>query len=241
MKQVKSRLKSAGLLHQIYYSAVYITPQCFKHVDFWYEIVDLPRVFEWNVMHHSILANSCVDIDGVLCRDPTNEENDDGENYIRFLKKVRPLIIPTKSIGWLVTCRLEKYRKFTEEWLEKYNIRYKNLVMMNLPNKEARIASGSHANYKARIYKKFNANLFIESSLNQAREIVRLTGKPAICFETGEMLNPGNLAIAHNLGSKFRSKLIRNPFKAIYILLRFLVSKIRIIKWKIMAKKEKNN
>jgi len=241
MKQVKSRIKSAGLSNQIYYGAVYITPQGYKHVDFWFEVVDLPRVFEWNVMHHSILTNSCVDIDGVLCRDPTNEENDDGENYIRFLKNVRPLIIPTKTIGWLVTCRLEKYRKITEEWLEKYNIKYKHLIMMNLPNKESRVASGSHAYYKASIYKKYDANLFIESSLNQAREIVRLTGKPTLCVETGEMLNPGQLAAAHNLGSKFINKLIHNPFKAIYILVRFLVVKIRVIKWKIIAKKEKNN
>jgi len=241
MQIIKNKLENAKMEYQTYYAAVYISPQGYKYVDFWYEIVDLPRVFEWNVMHHSILTNSCVDIDGVLCRDPSNEENDDGKNYIQFLENVKPLIIPTKTIGWLVTCRLEKYRKLTEEWLKKYNIRYKNLVMMNLPNKEARIASGSHANYKARVYKKYNASLFIESSLNQAREIVKLTVRPTLCIETGQMLNPGNLAIAHNLGSKFRNKLIHNPFKAIYILLRFLVSKIRIIKWKIIAKKEKNN
>lgn len=241
MQIIKNRLKKAKCEYQIYYAAVYISPQGYKHVNFWYEIVDLPRVFEWNVMHHSILANSCVDIDGVLCPDPTNEENDDGEDYIQFLKNVKPLIIPTKTIGWLVTCRLEKYRKLTEEWLGKYNIRYKNLVMMNLPNKEARVASGSHANYKARVYKKFNANLFIESSLNQAREIVRLTGKPALCVETGEMLNPGHFAIAHNLSNKFSNKFIHNPFKAIYKLARFLIVRIRVIKWKIIAKKRENN
>jgi len=42
-------------------------------------------VFEWNALHHSNPERFCVDIDGVLCRDPTEAENDDGESYLEFL------------------------------------------------------------------------------------------------------------------------------------------------------------
>lgn len=51
-----------------------------------------------------------MDIDGVLCADPTPEENDDGEKYRHFLLNTPPLFIPKVTIGTLVTSRLEKYR-----------------------------------------------------------------------------------------------------------------------------------
>lgn len=73
----------------------------------------MPRVFEWNVLHHPVLNDACVDIDGVLCRDPTPAENDDGRKYREFLSTVEPTIVPGQRIGHLVTSRLEQYRPKT--------------------------------------------------------------------------------------------------------------------------------
>jgi len=235
MRKIKSKLKNLEHLHRIYYGAVYVTPQGCDYVDFWYEIVDTPRVFEWNVMHHDILTNSCVDIDGVLCRDPTPQENDDGDNYRKFLATVKPLIIPTKTIGWLVTCRLEKYRELTEEWLKKYGITYKHLIMMNLPDKETRLALGNHAKFKAEVYRSTKAQLFIESSKEQAYEIARLTGKPVLCTETSEMINPGVLVGSYRHGREIVSKAMDDPFAALIKAPRFLKRKIEKMKWRIVA------
>jgi len=240
IKRVRSKIKSTGLPHQIYYAAVYVTPQGYSCVDFWHEIVDSPRVFEWNVMHHHVLANSCVDVDGVLCRDPTERENDDGENYQRFLTNVKPLIVPTKTIAWLVTCRLEKYRDLTEEWLKKYNIKYKQLVMMDLPDKKTRVALGSHASFKAKVYKTVNAELFIESSYEQAQEIARLVDKPVLCTETGQMNTPNRLTESLNLSRKFITEAMNNPFKALLKSVCSLAVRLRIIVWKVMAKRKKH-
>lgn len=240
MKQIRAEIGSIGLPHQIYYAAVYVTPQGHRYTDFWYEIVDLPRVFEWNVMHHGVLANSCVDVDGVLCPDPTERENDDGENYQRFLRNVKPLIVPTKTISWLVTCRLEKYRNLTEEWLKKHNIRYKQLIMMDLPDKKTRVALGGHAFFKAKIYKTINAELFIESSYGQAQEIVRLADKPVLCIETGQMFTPSRLTESLNLSKKFINEVTNNPFKAFLKSARSFKARFRIILLKVMAKKRKN-
>ncbi len=39
------------------------------------EVIDRPRIFEWNVLHHpGILKDACLDIDGVLCHDPSHEQ-----------------------------------------------------------------------------------------------------------------------------------------------------------------------
>jgi FkbM family methyltransferase len=189
IKKVKSAIQRANLPYETYYAAVYVTPASCEFVDFWCEAVDQPRCFEWNVMHHPNLERSCVDLDGILCRDPSDYENDDGENYRHFLINVEPLFKPSVEIGWIVTCRLEKYRDLTEEWLKKHSIRYKNLVMMDLPDKKTRLALGNHALFKAEVYKSTDAILFIESSFNQAQEIARKSGKDVLCTETNQMIS----------------------------------------------------
>jgi orotate phosphoribosyltransferase len=191
MKRVKAKIASTGLPYQMKYSAVYATEESKTLVDYYGEIVELPRVFEWNIMHHGVLADSCVVIEGVLCRDPLREENDDGVLYERFITTVPSLVVPTCEIGWLVTCRLEKYRSLTEKWLAQNGVRYKKLLMMDLPDKASRQAAGGHATFKAMHYRNTKAELFIESSRHQAMEIARLTGKSVYCMDSREMLQPG--------------------------------------------------
>lgn len=188
MRGVKSAIRAANLPYQIYYAAIYVTAESYKEVDFWHELVERPRFFEWNTSTHNVLKKSCVDLDGVLCRDPTEEENDDGDNYRYFIANVEPIFKPSVEIGWIVTSRLEKYRDLTEKWLEKHGIRYKNMIMMNFPDKSARIASKSYSTFKAEAYKSTKAALFIESSLKQAQEIARLTGKEVLCTENNQLV-----------------------------------------------------
>lgn len=209
MTETRDRLDELDLPFDISYGAIYASRQGQKYVDYRGELVSGPRVFEWNIMHHPVLQHSCVDIDGVLCRDPTPEENDDGERYLEFLADVEPNIIPTKRIGHLVTSRLEKYRPETETWLDEHGVQYDTLVMMDLPTKEARLEQGNHAQYKAEVYDSTDASLFIESSQRQARGISRVTGRPVFCYETMEMIQPGQAKRAHRRQylSRFREYL----------------------------------
>ena len=184
----------------IKYCAIYVIPGKENMVDYLFDIVPLPRYFQWNILNHTILEKSCFDIDGVLCVDPTPEENDDGVKYTDFLLHARPLFIPGAPIGTLVTSRLEKYRKETEIWLKKNDIKYNKLVMLNLPDKEARIKANCHASHKAEEYKKGCYALFIESSLNQALEINKMTKKPVLCTENFEMIF-GAKSIVYNIKS----------------------------------------
>lgn len=191
MKVVRNRVDSKDCHFDIDYGAVYTSNNGRRVVDNYYEVIDLPRCFEWNIFHHGMLSDSCVDIDGILCRDPTREENDDGHNYKNFVKNVQPYIIPTKKIGWLVTCRLEKYREHTEMWLRKNNVIYNNLVMMDLPDMKARQRASNHAKFKSKIYNQTKAKFFLESSINQAKEIAARTGKYVFCMENNKVYNPG--------------------------------------------------
>lgn len=153
--------------------------------------VNHPRVFEWNIMHHPILKEACFDIDGVLCRDPTDYENDDGDRYLKFISTVRPEIIPTVKVAAVVTSRLEKYRKETEDWLKLAGMKYEQLYMLDVPSAEERRKLNIHASFKAEVYSKLkHAKLFIESDCRQAREIVKYTSKPVFSYRENKLLNP---------------------------------------------------
>jgi len=188
IKQAKSRIDGLFPEKRITYLAAFIVPDAISMVDLFFDVCPFPRVFEWNIMHHSFLAHCCVDIDGVLCYDPEEAENDDGENYLSFLKNPKLLARPTKIIGCLVTNRLEKYRSLTEDWLAMNNIIYDRLVMMDLPTGQARQRLNAYAEFKALAYLRYNAELFIESSLWQAKMISELSGKPVYCVESNQMI-----------------------------------------------------
>lgn len=194
MQEVKERIAAAGLPHRMLYGAVYVRPGQEQRVDFYAELLEIPRLFEWNFMHHkNRTGRVCMDIDGVLCGDPPREANDDGPRYSDFLACAEPLHVPTEKVAWLVTCRLEKYRQATEEWLARHGIQYGELIMMDLPDQDARRAAGSHSAYKADVYRRTNADLFYESSLSQAIQIANLALKPVFCVDTRQMIYPGSV------------------------------------------------
>jgi uncharacterized HAD superfamily protein len=188
MVEVKESLKHLNGKFNIKYCAIYVIPGKEKIVDYFFEFVPLPRYFQWNILNHTTLEKACFDIDGVLCADPLPEQNDDGEKYTDFILNAPPLFIPGSKIGTIVTSRLEKYRKETETWLAANNIKYNELVMLDLPNMEARQRANNHGDHKAKAYLSKPYVLFIESEYHQALEINRLTKKPVLCTENFEMI-----------------------------------------------------
>lgn len=202
IKQARQRINAASIGDKVSYAAAYVTSGAESQVDYYSEVIGSPRVFEWNLMHHSILLSSCLDIDGVLCRDPLETENDDGLQYARFLEKAEPRFLPSVPVGWLVTSRLEKYREPTEAWMKAHGINYRELIMLDLASKKERLRSGSHASHKSAAYLRTNADLFIESSLIQALEIAVLSGKPVYCVETSELVSPGDRGVSSATGTE---------------------------------------
>ena len=188
MVEVRESLKHLESKFDIKYCAVYIIAGKEKMVDYYFEIVPLPRYFQWNILNHTTLEKACFDIDGVLCADPLPEQNDDGPKYIDFILNAPPLFIPGSKIGTIVTSRLEKYRTETETWLKANNIKYNDLVMLDLPDMAARQRANNHGDHKAKAYMSKPYVLFVESEYHQAVEINRLSKKPVLCTENFEMI-----------------------------------------------------
>jgi uncharacterized HAD superfamily protein/adenine/guanine phosphoribosyltransferase-like PRPP-binding protein len=210
MRQAREKVAAASPHHHVCFAAVYVNAGAEREVDLYRMLLPRPRVFEWNLMHTREGTHGCWDIDGVLCRDPTGDENDDGSRYAKFISEVPLRIRPTLPLGWIVTSRLEKYRCLTEDWLARNRVSCGHLVMLDLPDKSARQAAGCHASFKARVYRNTPAQLFVESSRCQAADIARLSGKYVICFETQECISPGILREvwqdSRNLGAILKAR-----------------------------------
>ncbi|MEL7049108.1 MAG: phosphoribosyltransferase family protein [Pseudomonadota bacterium] len=171
------------------FAAVYGLWPDHKPCDFVFEELPLPRLFQWNWMHHKCLKDACLDIDGVLCHDPTREQNDDSHGYVEFLENAAPLFLPSRKVKALVTSRLEKYRPQTEAWLRKNGVEYENLIMLDLPSHEERRKRQVHGQFKAEYYGSSDATLFVESELRQAQVIQRVTQKPVLCTQTQTLVD----------------------------------------------------
>ncbi|MDR2783542.1 MAG: hypothetical protein LBB48_06875 [Treponema sp.] len=218
MKRVKQALPAKDTSNKrIYFAAVYVTEEAKQYVDSWFVFLPPPRMFQWNYMNHGYIERSCFDIDGVLCVDPAEEENDDGDNYRHFIRTAKPLYIPRYKIYALVTSRLEKYRKETEQWLEQNNVQYEHLYMLDLPGKEERIRLNAHAKFKAEIYRRLgDAVLFYESSVSQAHEIATITQKAVFCVETDELVkNPVNFSTQGMSKKQKIKKIVKKVLKII--------------------------
>lgn len=194
MREAKDKLVDAApeLAERVAWGAVYVVPGSAKDlVDYSYESIPQPRAFEWNILHHADLADACMDIDGVLCPDPDEQQNDDGPRYEEFLRQTPTRLVPGTKVGWLVTARLERYRELTEEWLKVNGIEYGELLMHPAVTAEQRRREQSHATFKAEAYRRTKAWLFIESSVEQAVAIADSVRRPVYCTDLRIMVHPG--------------------------------------------------
>jgi uncharacterized HAD superfamily protein/hypoxanthine phosphoribosyltransferase len=190
MQRALARIHTSRYAGKISTCAAIVTPAQYRSVDIAFLTVPHPRIFEWNAFHHACVEQACFDLDGVLCVDPEEHDNDDGARYELFVKTARPLFQPTQRIGHIVSARLEKYRTATEQWLARHGIRYGALHLVDLPNKAERIRQQAHCAHKIRVYRETGAALFYESNIGQAHEIARGSGKPVLCVDTMTMVLP---------------------------------------------------
>lgn len=178
--------------------AVYVNPLAKKKPDIWVQDLPWPHFLEWNLFN-SVLSSSCgTDFDGILCRDCTREEDDDGLRYINFIRTAE-LMYPMRrvQIPLIVTARIEKYRKETEEWLARKRISVKKLVMA--PQNTLRDRQRMNiAEFKARHFVQFTASsrvlkpaFFIESDPQQAQEISKMSNGLVVCPAAGRCFRNG--------------------------------------------------
>lgn len=207
MKKVLDKIPE-NLQELIVSCAIYGSGKGSSMVDLVFISLSGKKLFEWGLFHNNISHKTCFDLDGVICSECLPEQNDDGERYLYFIQNAEPLFLPSFPVYAIVTNRLEKYRKQTEDWLAKYNVQYNKLVMLNLSSKAERLKIDCGVDHKGKYYKHAkDAVLFIESSINQSLSIAKTSGKPVYCMDENKFISPEfHSVLKNNSYNFFKSK-----------------------------------
>lgn len=164
--------------------AIFVTPHAQTIIDI-YSVCMEWHFFEWNI--HNTFVKTAYDFDGVLCRDFTEEEDDDGELYLGTMRNMElTKIQPRRNPLTIITGRLEKYREETEKWLKNHKYTINKLYMMNIPKEERTLEKV--IKHKSDTYLNLSEiPIFFESCPIQSAEIFNLTKKTVICTSTNKV------------------------------------------------------
>jgi len=170
------------------FAAVYVNPAAKAKPDIWAVELPWPHLLQWNLFN-SVMMDSCAfDFDGVLCHDCPASDDDDGPRYNSFLCNTLPRhLVRKRRIKLIVTARLEKYRKPTVDWLDKWGISVERLIMGPWETLHER-RKNDVAAFKAialekwfKSHARIRPKIFIESDPHQARKIAGMTGGLVAC------------------------------------------------------------
>ena len=172
-------MKSAGKT-KLYTAALIATKDSKGYVDYYHKVMELPRVFEWNLLHSKkgVLVS---DLDGVICENCPEGMDEDESGYADWLKNAKPYLIPSFEIDVILSNRLEKYRGETQTWLFKNGVRYNKLILWDLRHKSGR--NGRHAENKIKALLKIKPEMVWESSLWEAKVIWEKTKISTLCVD----------------------------------------------------------
>ena len=181
---------------EVVYATVYCNPRAsLGKPDIHAVDLEWPHLLEWNLFNSVVSKSTAVDFDGILCHDCRPDQDDDGPNYLDFIRNAKPLYLPRKEpLPLIVTARVEKYREETVKWLRRHGVRFNKLVMHPAASTRERERDNIPA-YKARHFKEWarvhrptpGPTMFIESEDWQARQIAQLSGYMSVCPATAKV------------------------------------------------------
>ena len=189
------------------YAAVYVRPDSANLVDYYAEIVKW-HFFEWNIFNNSTVNGGQqipdmkggigFDWDGIFSPDVDYskdarhiDEND--EQVIEWIRNCKPRYIPRLSeCPLVVSYRLERHRKHCEEWLSKWGIKVRNLVLFNgtFKERESWFSPAGIAKHKGEAFKNSHCKLFFESDSRQGQVISNTARKVVINPNNGDIFYP---------------------------------------------------
>lgn len=202
IKRVKKILDKSHPEKKFIFSTAYILEENIDYVDCYGETIskEKPPLWEWNFMDRRAIGETILDLDGLLCEDAPVSILKNSEKYIDFILNVgASSYIPRKiSCDCILTGRSEKYRAFTEKWLEKHGVLYKELYMH--PDTTGKLLHLSElCDYKSDFFCSSDAKLLIESNCSIAECIARNSGKDTLCLPEGKYFKGENLSMKKDL------------------------------------------
>lgn len=124
MEYARGVLDTAGISAD--FCAVYATKDSAKLVDFYLEILEKPRIFEWNYLNNSLLRGAAVVCEDVLMKGvrPAGEER-----MRRYFEEISPALLNGANVGFIISGFGNRFYVQMESWLEKHGITCGRLFM----------------------------------------------------------------------------------------------------------------
>ena len=192
----KSFARTREQLKNFSYEFIYIAcvgkePQI-PNTDIVLSVIPEFRIFELNFFRSSWVTHCIFDIDGVLCPNPGYGVDFNEDEYMKHLTNVAPLIPLQYNVLALCTHRLVKYYETTKNWLQKNNISYNQLFMLDFKSTQEKLENLNSDNFrlmKTSVYQHYpEAVLFVESDYNEAMTIYTNTHRPVLCTDANIIL-----------------------------------------------------
>jgi hypothetical protein len=179
MREARQKLSDSGITANFIYCAIYSGAATHPDADIVLEVVPTPRMFQWNVFHHSLLARACIDLDDLILP-PLDGARKAGMKL--DCSKVSPICVPTRPVGHLVTGHPELRRAEVEACLQSLDVAYDHLWM---PSR-----GGDPVGFKARVYKNSNAIIMMTCSDEDAALIAEDAQRPVLSLESHLVVKP---------------------------------------------------
>jgi hypothetical protein len=157
------------------------------------------HIFEWNIFQSGIIGlgaidpklrgGVCFDFDGVLCEDTPFQHRDDNEQQvIDWIINARPKhLVRGVEIPTIISFRLKKHEPYIRQWLEKWQVTVRNLILHPASSFAERDANFDVVNHKAVRFAQSNHCIMVESCPIQSQIIAKHAKKPVICTDDGQV------------------------------------------------------
>lgn len=179
--KAKQQLEQFDSSLRIDTASLFATSKGRKLIDYCYQIRNPPLLYEWVLLTNMAeLGKLAVDMDGVLCEECPVGYDADEEKYAKWLETAKPYMIPQYPVEAVVTSRLEKYRVQTEIWLQKHNVKYNVLCMLQLPSKQDRTLENI-IEHKVKVLNVVKPFWYWESNMVEAEAIKSKAHLPTLC------------------------------------------------------------
>jgi hypothetical protein len=171
-----------------YTCAVYAHPRSLHLVDFYADVLEDQRIFEWNFAGIKAAGKFCWSLDGVICAGISEPPDRSAVSPVDFLS-AKPLHLPQVRVRAIVAERDERWRAETETWLARYGVVYDELIM--IPDTPAiRRSSLSLAKHKAACLVETECELLVEGRDSVAKTIARVARRQVLSVESMELYSP---------------------------------------------------
>jgi hypoxanthine phosphoribosyltransferase len=163
--------------------AVYCDSEALKKIDLPLVHAPMPHFFEWNWSNSFLIPRMAVDLDGLLCPDPPEQVAANPQEYIEWMKNVKPnqFRFNRRPVPAIITMRPEDTRDITVDWLQKHRIYYDELYCWPGGLSDTRRHDYNEAvHWKAQVLRELKGRrgiqIYVDSHRKLAADIARAAG-----------------------------------------------------------------